>query len=66
VWDDLARCKPGAQAAYFNYYNHGEDKFGREVLNPAGVDPTPRVARRLGLDKYQNDCVYVRYPWVTL
>ncbi len=64
MWDDLPRCKPEAQAAYFNNYNHGEDQFGREVLNPAGVDLTPRVARRLGLDKYQNAWVYVRYPWV--
>jgi hypothetical protein len=64
MWDDLPRCKPEAQAAYFNNYNHGEDQFGREVLNPAGVDLTPRVARRLGLDRYQNAWVYVRYPWV--
>jgi hypothetical protein len=65
MWDDLPRCKPEAQAAYYNNYNHGEDQFGREVLNPAGVDLTPRVARRLGLDKYQNAWVYVRYPWVS-
>jgi hypothetical protein len=64
MWDDLPRCKPEAQAAYFNNYNHGEDQFGREVLNPAGVDLTRRVARRLGLDRYQNAWVYVRYPWV--
>jgi hypothetical protein len=64
MWDNLPRCKPEAQAAYFNNYNRGEDQFGREVLNPAGVDLTPRVARRLGLDKYQNAWVYVRYPWV--
>jgi len=64
MWDDLPRCKPEAQAAYFNNYNRGKDQFGREVLNPAGVDLTPRVARRLGLDKYQNAWVYVRYPWV--
>jgi hypothetical protein len=62
-WDDLPhlkRCTPWAQAAYYRNYNHGEDEFGREVLNPAGVDLTPRVARRLGLDKYQNAWVYVR------
>jgi hypothetical protein len=66
-WDNLPhlkRCIPWAQAAYYHNYNHGEDEFGREVLNPAGVDLTPRVARRLGLDKYQNAWVYVRYPWV--
>ncbi len=64
MWDDLPRCKPEAQAAYFNNYNGGRDQFGRKVLNPAGVDLTPRVARRLGLRKYQNAWIYVRYPWV--
>ncbi len=64
MWDDLPRCKPEAQAAYFNNYNRGEDQFGREVLNPAGVDLTPRVARKLGLRRYQNAWIYVRYPWV--
>jgi hypothetical protein len=64
MWDDLPRCKPEAQAAYFNNYNRGRDQFGREVLNPAGVDLTPRVARNLGLRKYQNAWIYVRYPWV--
>lgn len=64
MWDDLPRCKPEAQAAYFNNYNRGRDQFGRKVLNPAGVDLTPRVARRLGLRKYQNAWIYVRYPWV--
>jgi hypothetical protein len=64
MWDDLPRCKPEAQAAYFNNYNRGRDQFGRKVLNPAGVDLTPRVARRLGLRKYQNAWIYVRYPWM--
>jgi hypothetical protein len=64
MWKDLRRCTPEAEAAYFHNYNRGEDQFGREVLNPAGVDLTPRVARRLGLDRYQNAWVYVRYLWV--
>lgn len=64
MWNDLRRCKPEAEAAYFDNYNHGEDQFGREVLNPAGVDLTPRAAKRLGLRKYQNAWVWVRYPWV--
>ncbi len=64
MWKDLPRCKPEAQAAYFNNYHNGRDEFGRKVLNPAGVDLTPAVARRLGLRKYQNAWVYVRYPWV--
>ena len=66
-WDNLPhlpRCTPWAQAAYYDNYNGGKDEFGRKVLNPAGVDLTPAVARRLGLDKYQNAWVYVHYPWV--
>ena len=60
----LPRCTPWAQAAYFRNYNHGKDQYGRRVTNPAGVDLTPRVARALGLKKYQNTWIYVRYPWV--
>lgn len=63
MWDDLPRCMPEAQAAYFNNYNRGRDQFGRIVRNPAGVDLTPRVARRLGLSRYENAWIYVRYPW---
>ncbi len=51
-WNNLSRCAPDAEAAYFDNYNHGEDQFGREVLNPAGVDLRLRVACRLGLGKY--------------
>ncbi len=64
MWDDLPRCMPEAQAAYFDNYNGGKDQFGRTVLNPAGVDLTPSVARKLGLAKYQNAWIYVRFPWV--
>jgi hypothetical protein len=64
MWRNLPRCKPEAQAAYFHNYHRGRDQFGREVLNPAGVDLTPRVAYRLGLKRYQNAWVYVRYPRV--
>ena len=64
MWKNLPRCKPEAQAAYFNNYNHGKDEFGRMVLNPAGVDLTPTIARRMGLRKYQNAWVYVWFPWV--
>ncbi|MGH3147088.1 MAG: hypothetical protein ACRDTR_14930, partial [Rubrobacter sp.] len=49
MWRTLPRCKPEAQAAYFNNFNRGRDEFGRKVLNPAGVDLTPAVARKLGL-----------------
>jgi hypothetical protein len=64
MWDDLPRCMPEAQAAYFDNYNRGKDQYGRKVLNPAGVDLTPRVASRLGLKRYENAWVWVRYPWV--
>lgn len=63
-WSDLRRCVPEARAAYYNNYNNGKDEFGRKVLNPAGVDLTPRAARGLGLDRYQNAWVAVRFPFV--
>lgn len=64
MWKSLRRCVPEARAAYYNDYNNGKDEFGRKVLNPAGVDLTPRAARRLGLDKFQNAWVAVRFPFV--
>ena len=60
----VPRCKPEAQYAYYQNFNGGEDEFGREVLNPAGIDVTPAVARGMGLKKNQNAWVYVRFPWV--
>lgn len=63
TWKDLPRCIPEARAAYYKDYNRGKDEFGREVLNPAGVDLTPTAARRLGLDRYQNAWVAVRFPF---
>jgi hypothetical protein len=62
MWRNLPRCRPEAQAAYFRNYHRGRDQFGRKVLNPAGVDLTPRVAYRLGLKRYQNAWVHLRYP----
>jgi hypothetical protein len=47
MWQNLPRCVPEAQAAFFENYNRGEDQFGREVVNPAAIDITPAVARRL-------------------
>jgi len=63
MWRSLRRGKPEAQAAYFNNFNRGRDAFGRKVQNPAGVDLTPRVARDVGLRRYENAWVYVRMPW---
>lgn len=62
MWKDLPRGKPEAKAAFFDNYNGGKDEFGREVLNPAGIDLTPAVARRLGLAKYENAYIYVSLP----
>jgi hypothetical protein len=64
MWKGLRQCVPEARAAYYNEYNRGKDEFGREVLNPAGVDLTPAAARKLGLRKYQNAWVAVRFPWL--
>ena len=64
MWKDLPRCKPEAEAAYYNDYNNGKDEFGRKVLNPAGVDLTPVAAGKLGLDRYENAWVDVRFPWI--
>ena len=47
MWNDLPRCVPEAAAAYYDDYNRGKDQFGREVLNPAAIDITPGVARRM-------------------
>ena len=64
MYERVPRCKPQAQVAYYQNFNKGEDEFGREVLNPAGVDLTPDVARSMGLKKHQNAWVWVRFPWV--
>jgi hypothetical protein len=64
MYKRVPRCKPEAQVAYYQNFNRGKDEFGREVLNPAGVDLTPDVARSMGLKKHQNAWVYVRFPWV--
>src|SRR5919112_382411 len=60
----VPRCKPEAQVAYYQNFNEGKDEFGREVLNPAGIDVTQDVARSMGLKKHQNAWVYVRFRWV--
>ena len=58
------RCNPEAQEAYYHNFNRGKDEFGRKVLNPAGIDLTPAVARGMNLKRYQNAWVYVRLPWI--
>jgi hypothetical protein len=64
MYKRVPRCKPAAQVAYYQNFNKGKDEFGRKVLNPAGVDLTPEVARSMGLEEYQNAWVWVRFPWV--
>jgi hypothetical protein len=59
---NLPRGLPEAEAAYYDGYNNGRDQFGRKVLNPAGVDLTPAVAKKLGLRKYENAWIWVSYP----
>ncbi len=58
----LGRGMPEAEAAWCRGYNRGKDEQGRIVRNPAGVDLTPAVARKLGLKNLQNDWVTVYYP----
>lgn len=52
---------PASSAAYYNNWNNGKDQGGRTVLNPAGIDLTPKVATDLGLGAYQNAWVDIRY-----
>jgi hypothetical protein len=67
MWKDLPRCMPEAEAAFYDNYNRGKDQFGREVLNPAAIDITPAVARRMDVwRKIQRRGlirVRVRYLW---
>ncbi|HSL00014.1 MAG TPA: hypothetical protein VK869_06725 [Rubrobacteraceae bacterium] len=68
MWRKLPRCKPEAEAAYFNDYNRGRDEQGRIVRNPAGIDLTLAVAKRMGIRSKLKQKgiirVNVRYPWV--
>lgn len=63
MWSSLPRCIPEARAAYYNNFNNGKDEYGRKVLNPAGVDLTPAVARELGMGEYESRWVHVYMPW---
>jgi hypothetical protein len=68
MWQNLPRCVPEAQAAFFDNYNRGKDQFGREVGNPAGMDITLAVARSMDVGKRIQRRGYIRvrvhYPWV--
>lgn len=68
MWRNLPRCVPEAQAAFYDNYNRGEDQFGREVRNPAGMDITLAVARSMDVGKRFQRKGYIRvrvhFPWV--
>lgn len=61
LFTDLPLCMPEAQAAFYRGYNRGRNQFGRKVLNPAGIDLSPEVAKLLGLKPLQNAWVWVDY-----
>ncbi|MGH3088481.1 MAG: hypothetical protein ACRDSJ_14330 [Rubrobacteraceae bacterium] len=63
-WKKLGRGMPEAEAAWCDGFNRGRDEQGRIVRNPAGIDLTPAVARKLGLGKLENAWVVVNYTWV--
>lgn len=58
---DLDLGQPAAAAAYYDDWNDGKDERGRLVLNPAGIDLTPDVAKDLGLGPNESAFVDVRY-----
>jgi hypothetical protein len=60
-WGDLAQGMPQAQAAYTDHYHGGQDGFGRQVKNPAGIDLADGVFHALGLQ--DNGWVTVDYLW---
>ncbi|MEV4413650.1 hypothetical protein [Catellatospora sp. NPDC049609] len=62
MWEELPRGKPQAQAAYQDDHNDGEDEFGRQVRNPAGIDIADGAFWD-GLDLDDNDWVEVTYLW---
>ncbi|NMO91874.1 hypothetical protein [Actinomycetospora sp. TBRC 11914] len=60
-WADLPQGTPEAQMAFQKDYHDGEDGFGREVKNPAGIDVADGTFHALGLG--DNSFVTVDYLW---
>ncbi|HEX5567439.1 MAG TPA: hypothetical protein VFY14_11035 [Streptomyces sp.] len=58
---ELPRGMPQAEAAYWDGHNDGLDGFGREVLNPAGIDLADGTFRNIGLRN--NGWVTVTFLW---
>jgi hypothetical protein len=67
-WRNLPRCVPEAQAAFYHNFHGGKDENGDTVTNPAGVDLSPAVARKMDVWRriHRNGkvLVRVRFPWV--
>ena len=61
-WPDLPQGRPQAEAAYDDDYHDGQDQFGRQVLNPAGIDLADGTFRD-GLQLHDNSWVTVTYLW---
>jgi hypothetical protein len=63
TWSDLPQGRPQAQAAYEDKYHDGQDQFGRQVHNPAGIDLADGTFWD-GLGLRDNSWVTVTYLWV--
>jgi len=63
TWPDLPQGRPQAQAAYEDKYHDGQDQFGRQVHNPAGIDLADGTFWD-GLGLRDNSWVTVTYLWV--
>jgi hypothetical protein len=63
TWPDLPQGRPQAQAAYEDKYHDGQDQFGRQVHNPAGIDLADGTFWD-GLGLRDNSWVAVTYLWV--
>jgi hypothetical protein len=61
-WTDLPQGRPQADAAYDDDYHDGQDQFGRQVLNPAGIDLADGTFQD-GLQLHDNSWVTVTYLW---
>jgi hypothetical protein len=61
-WPDLPQGQPEAQAAHDDGYHGGQDQFGRQVLNPAGIDVADGTFWD-GLGLRDNSWVTVTYLW---
>lgn len=61
-WADLPQGTPQAQAAFRTGYNGGIDQYGRQVVNPAGIDLADGTFTN-ALQLTTNAIVTVTYLW---